>query len=71
MGVSISISSSPSLAESIAIDSATYRALYDASIEDPASSGARKPGMGRKRHKPEEIIAKLRQVDVLTAQGTL
>ncbi len=26
--------------------------------------------MGRKRHKPEEIIAKLRQVDVLTAQGT-
>ena len=23
-----------------------------------------------KRHKPEEIIAKLRQVDVLTAQGT-
>jgi transposase-like protein len=26
--------------------------------------------MGGKRHKPEEIIAKLRQVDVLTAQGT-
>jgi hypothetical protein len=26
--------------------------------------------MGRKRHKPEKIIAKLRQVDVLTAQGT-
>jgi transposase-like protein len=26
--------------------------------------------MGRRRHKPEEIIAKLRQVDVLTAQGT-
>lgn len=26
--------------------------------------------MGRKRHKSEEIIAKLRQVDVLTAQGT-
>ena len=26
--------------------------------------------MGRKRYKPEEIIAKLRQVDVLTAQGT-
>jgi len=25
--------------------------------------------MGRKRHKPDEIIAKLRQVDVLTAQG--
>ena len=23
----------------------------------------------RKRHKPEEIVAKLRQVDVLTAQG--
>ena len=27
--------------------------------------------MARKRHKPEEIVAKLRQVDVLTAQGTL
>ncbi len=26
--------------------------------------------MGRKRYKPEEIIAKLRKVDVLTAQGT-
>jgi putative transposase len=26
--------------------------------------------MGRKRHKPEEIVAKLRQVEVLTAQGT-
>src|SRR3712207_1187873 len=26
--------------------------------------------MSKKRHKPEEIIAKLRQVDVLTAQGT-
>ena len=25
--------------------------------------------MGQKRHKPEEIVAKLRQVDVLTAQG--
>jgi putative transposase len=25
--------------------------------------------MPRKRHKPEEIIAKLRQVDVLTLQG--
>jgi hypothetical protein len=25
--------------------------------------------MGRKKHKPEEIVAKLRQVDVLTAQG--
>jgi hypothetical protein len=27
--------------------------------------------MSRKRHKPEEIVAKLRQVDVLVAQGTL
>jgi hypothetical protein len=26
--------------------------------------------MSRKRHQPEAIIAKLRQVDVLTAQGT-
>ena len=26
--------------------------------------------MARKRHKPEEIVAKLRQVDVLMAQGT-
>ena len=25
--------------------------------------------MARKRHKPEEIVAKLRQVQVLTAQG--
>ena len=25
--------------------------------------------MGTKRHKPVEIVAKLRQVDVLTAQG--
>ena len=25
--------------------------------------------MGRKRHKPEEIVAKLRQVDGLTTQG--
>ena len=25
--------------------------------------------MGRKRHKPEEIVAKLRQVDVMTTQG--
>ena len=25
--------------------------------------------MGRKRHKPEEIVIKLRQVDVLTSQG--
>ena len=26
--------------------------------------------MARKRHKAEEIVSKLRQVDVLTAQGT-
>ncbi len=26
--------------------------------------------MASKRHTPEQIIAKLRQVDVLTAQGT-
>jgi len=26
--------------------------------------------MAKKRHKPEEIVAKLRQVDVLTGQGT-
>jgi len=26
--------------------------------------------MPRKRYKPEEIVAKLRQVDVLTSQGT-
>jgi putative transposase len=25
--------------------------------------------MGRKRHKPEEVVAKLRQVDVLVPQG--
>ena len=25
--------------------------------------------MSRKRHKPEEIVSKLRQVDVLTSQG--
>ena len=25
---------------------------------------------GKKRHKPEEIIAKLRQVEVMTGQGT-
>ena len=25
--------------------------------------------MPRKHHKPEEIVAKLRQVDVLTSQG--
>ena len=27
--------------------------------------------MAKKRHKPEKIVAKLRQVDVLTAQGTM
>jgi hypothetical protein len=26
--------------------------------------------MARKRHKPEKIVAKLRQVDILTGQGT-
>src|SRR4028118_1664563 len=26
-------------------------------------------GMPQKKHKPEEIVAKLRQVDVLTSQG--
>ena len=26
--------------------------------------------MGKKRHPPEEIVSKLRQVDVLVAQGT-
>lgn len=26
--------------------------------------------MAKQRHKPEEIVAKLRQVDVLTSQGT-
>jgi transposase-like protein len=26
--------------------------------------------MPKKRHKPEEVVAKLRQVDVLAAQGT-
>jgi hypothetical protein len=26
--------------------------------------------MARKRHQPEEIVAKLRHVDVLTAHGT-
>ena len=25
--------------------------------------------MGKKRHKPEEVVAKLRQVDVLLSQG--
>ena len=28
------------------------------------------PNMARKRHKPEEIVAKLRQVDVLVSQGS-
>ncbi len=26
--------------------------------------------MGKKRYKPEEIVSKLRQVDVLTSQGS-
>jgi putative transposase len=26
--------------------------------------------MGRRRYKPEEVISKLRQVDVLSARGT-
>src|SRR5262249_22305365 len=30
----------------------------------------RRTAMARKRHKPEEIVAKLRQVDVVTSQGT-
>src|SRR4249919_482186 len=30
---------------------------------------SRRTGMAKKRHKPEEIVAKLRQVDVLTSQG--
>jgi hypothetical protein len=29
----------------------------------------RRTAMPRKRHKPEEIVAKLRQVDVLVTQG--
>ncbi len=29
----------------------------------------RRTARPRKRHKPEEIVAKLRQVEVLTAQG--
>jgi putative transposase len=29
----------------------------------------RRTAMARKRHKPEEIVAKLRQVDVLVSQG--
>ena len=30
----------------------------------------RRTAMPRKRHKPEEIVAKLRQGDVLVARGT-
>jgi hypothetical protein len=33
------------------------------------SLAARRIKMPRKHHKPEEIVAKLRQVDVLTSQG--
>jgi putative transposase len=33
------------------------------------SLAARRIKMPRKHHKPEEIVAKLRQVDVLTLQG--
>jgi hypothetical protein len=39
----------------------------------PAMIGAKKSRsravMARKRYKPEEIVAKLRQVDVLVSQG--
>src|SRR4051794_24714514 len=35
-----------------------------------AHTSRRRTAMSRKRHKPEEIVAKLRQVDVLVAQGT-
>ena len=31
--------------------------------------GADQAAMLKKRHKPEEIVAKLRQVDVLASQG--
>jgi len=31
--------------------------------------GLRRSAMAKKRHKPEEIVAKLRQVDVLLSQG--
>ena len=31
--------------------------------------GLRRTAIPRKRHHPEEIVAKLRQVDVLTSQG--
>src|SRR6516162_2057983 len=33
------------------------------------SLGRQEDQMPRKHHKPEEIVAKLRQVDVLTSQG--
>jgi transposase-like protein len=33
------------------------------------SLAARRTKMPRKHHKPEEIVAKLRQVDVLSSQG--
>jgi putative transposase len=33
------------------------------------SGRAEEAEMARKQHKPEEIVAKLRQVEVLTAQG--
>ena len=36
-------------------------------IVDAGYDGGR--GMGQKRHKPEEIVSKLRQVDVLVSQG--
>jgi len=29
----------------------------------------RMPGMPQRKHKPEEIVAKLRQVDVVLSQG--
>jgi transposase-like protein len=34
-----------------------------------SSDMARRTEMARKKHKPEEIVAKLRQVDVLVSQG--
>src|SRR4051794_3993359 len=35
-----------------------------------AHTSRRRTAMSRKRHKPEEIVSKLRQGDVLVAQGT-
>ena len=35
-----------------------------------ACESRRRITIGKKRHTPEEIVAKLRQVDVLVAQGT-